>query len=149
VQVVSPSGDVLDAVELDVTVAPRSKASLVLPPGYGSNGLVVATAAPRRAVHGQPGVDRQLIRPQWDLDVVVHDSWLDVTVTATTLVRDLCMFADRVDPQAAVDEQLVTLLPGEAVTLRVSSAAPDRAAWTERLRPGGSVLRAVGDRRSG
>ena len=83
VQVVSPSGDVLDAVELDVTVAPRSKASLALPPVYGSNGLVVATAGPRRAVHGQPGVDRHLIRPQWDLDVVVHGSSVDVTVTAT------------------------------------------------------------------
>jgi beta-mannosidase len=149
VQVVSTSGDVLDAVELDVTVAPRSKAALNLPPGYGSNGLVVATAGPRRAVHGPPGVDRHLIRPDWDLDVVVHDSSVDVTVTATTLVRDLCLFADRVDPQAAVDQQLVTLLAGEAVTLRVSTAAPDRAAWSERLRPGGSVLRAVGDRRTG
>jgi beta-mannosidase len=32
-------------------------------------------------------------------------------------VRDLCVFADRVDPSASADDSLVTLLPGEQRTL--------------------------------
>lgn len=43
-----------------------------------------------------------------------------VDVTAETLVRDLCLFADRAHPDATVDEMLVTLLPGESTSFLVS-----------------------------
>ncbi|MDH2430220.1 glycoside hydrolase family 2 protein [Sphaerisporangium sp. TRM90804] len=43
----------------------------------------------------------------------------EVTVTARTVVRELALFPDRLDPAAEVDDMLVTLLPGEAVTFRV------------------------------
>nr|BFE82440.1 hypothetical protein GCM10020093_050410 [Planobispora longispora] len=56
---------------------------------------------------------------------------LDVTVTATTILRELAIFPDRLDPAAAVDDQLVTLLPGESVTFRVTGARDlDPAALT-------------------
>ena len=42
-----------------------------------------------------------------------------VTVTARTMLRDLCLFPDRLDPDALVDKALVTLLPGESVTFTV------------------------------
>ncbi len=42
-----------------------------------------------------------------------------VTVTARTLVRDLLLQADRLDPGARADRGLVTLLPGEQVTIGV------------------------------
>ena len=47
-----------------------------------------------------------------------------VHVTAETLQRDVCLLVDKVDPDATVDESLVTLLPGESRTFRVTS---DRA----------------------
>ena len=47
----------------------------------------------------------------------------DVTVTAATLVRDLTLLVDRIDPAATVDRGLVTLLPGESATFRIAGVA--------------------------
>lgn len=44
---------------------------------------------------------------------------LEVTVTADTIVRDLILYPDRLDPAAEVDDALVTLLPGESATFTV------------------------------
>ena len=41
-------------------------------------------------------------------------------MTARTLVRDLTLLIDKVDPAARVDRGLVTLLPGESATFRVT-----------------------------
>jgi beta-mannosidase len=149
VERVSPAGDVDRAADLTATVAPRRSERLAVPTG-GVDGLVVATSRAQRAVHAPPSVDSRLPRPQWELAVGFGPSSVSVSVTATTVVRDLCLFADRVDPGAAVDEQVVTLLPGETHTFTVStSRAPDRPAWIEQLRDGGLVLRAIGDGRTG
>jgi beta-mannosidase len=79
--------------------------------------------------------------------VVARSGGYDVVVRAQTLVRELCLLADRVAPDAEVDEQLVTLLPGETAVLRVDlphldrgADGPDRLALVSR-----PVLRAVND----
>ena len=151
VQHLSPAGVVLDEVTLDAVVGPRSIARLALPSGYGGgNGLTVATAGGRRAVHGEAGVDRLLVRPHWDVAVAAAMTSITVSIRAETFVRDLCVFADRIDPGAIVDEQLVSLLPGETHTFTVStSGTPDPVEWAAQLEFGGSVMRAVGDRRTG
>ncbi|MDX2614412.1 glycoside hydrolase family 2 protein [Streptomyces stelliscabiei] len=65
-----------------------------------------------------PSPDREIPYPRPEFDVsVTPDS---VTVTARTLVRDLLLQADRLDPEARADRGLVTLLPGERVTIGVS-----------------------------
>ena len=46
-----------------------------------------------------------------------------VTVTAHTLTRDLTLLVDKLDPAAVVDDQLVTLLPGESHTFTVATTA--------------------------
>ena len=46
----------------------------------------------------------------------------DVRVGAGTVLRDLALLADKLDPDAVVDDMLHTLLPGEAVTLHVATA---------------------------
>ena len=38
------------------------------------------------------------------------------------MLRDLALLADKLDPDAVVDDMLHTLLPGEAVTLHVATA---------------------------
>lgn len=48
-----------------------------------------------------------------------------VTVRAETIVRDLCLFVDRIDGRAEVDEMLVTLLPGETQDFVVSGVGSD------------------------
>jgi beta-mannosidase len=47
--------------------------------------------------------------------------WL-VTVTARSLLKVLCLFVDRIHPDAEVDDMLVTLLPGESRVFRVRCA---------------------------
>jgi beta-mannosidase len=64
-----------------------------------------------------------------------------VRVTAESLLRDVCLFPDRLDPAASVDEMLVTLLPGETAAFEVATAElPDPHALA---RP--PVLRSVSD----
>ncbi|TFD87388.1 glycoside hydrolase family 2 protein [Cryobacterium lactosi] len=45
-----------------------------------------------------------------------------VQVTVPVLTRDLALLVDMVDPDAQVDDMLVTLLPGESVVFTVTSA---------------------------
>ncbi len=41
------------------------------------------------------------------------------TVTAQTFIRDLTFFVDRLGPDADINDQLITLLPGESYTLTI------------------------------
>ncbi|WP_151480277.1 glycoside hydrolase family 2 protein [Streptomyces albicerus] len=64
-----------------------------------------------------PVPDREVPYPRPRFDVSVAPG--RVTVTAHTLVRDLLLQADRLAPEASADRGLVTLLPGEQVTIGV------------------------------
>ena len=80
--------------------------------------------------------------------VKTHDG-VAVTVTAHTVVRDLVLQADRMDPGATVSEQCISLLPGESHTFRVTTSTIEQDAeelerWT--LHP---VLQGVGLTASG
>jgi beta-mannosidase len=59
-----------------------------------------------------------------------------VTVTAETYLADLVLLADQADPAAVVDTAMVTLLPGETHTFRVSgpSGRPERLTASALLR---------------
>jgi beta-mannosidase len=72
--------------------------------------------------------DRDLAYGPPDLDLTVSRDGEDVLLTASaaTLVRDLAVFADRVDPDASADECLVTLLPNECRAIRVRGVPPGR-----------------------
>lgn len=56
----------------------------------------------------------------------VADGYL-VTLTATSLARDVTLLADRADPDACVDESLVTLPAGASTTVHVRSTRTDLA----------------------
>lgn len=67
----------------------------------------------------------------------------EVTVEAGNLVRDLALLVDKVDPDAVVDDMLVTLLPGESVTFRVRSeedADPERFCAPDVLRTSNQLV---------
>ncbi|WP_405092786.1 glycoside hydrolase family 2 protein [Micromonospora sp. NBC_01392] len=85
--------------------------------------------------------DRDITWPaaEWDATVEPVDGGQRVRVTARTVLRDLTLFPDRLDPSAQVDTALVTLLPGESTVFTVRAPRPlDRAALTRR-----PVLRCV------
>ncbi|MEO3745482.1 glycoside hydrolase family 2 protein [Plantactinospora sp. B5E13] len=87
--------------------------------------------------------DRELAYPQAEYDTTVEQTpdGVRVRVTARTVLRDLVLAPDRLDPAAVVDEALVTLLPGESTTFTVRSQQRlDPAALTAR-----PVLRCVND----
>lgn len=68
------------------------------------------------------GEDVDMALPEAEFDAVARpaEGGVVVTVTARTLVRDLALFPDRIDPRAEVDDMLVTLLPGETATFTVT-----------------------------
>ncbi|WP_431728957.1 glycoside hydrolase family 2 protein [Verrucosispora sp. TAA-831] len=104
--------------------------------------LLVADAGTDRALWFF-AEDRDIRWPTASFDAVVEevDGTQRVRVTARTLLRDLTIYPDRLDPSAEVDEALVTLLPGESTTFVVRSSAPlDATALTRR-----PVLRCVND----
>jgi beta-mannosidase len=109
---------------LPVDVPPRSAVTLPLPadPAAGDDPrseLVTADVDGAQRAYWFFTADRDLDYPPavWDAEVSGHR----VTVTARTLLRDLCLFPDRLHPAAAVDSALVTLPPGEATTFTVTA----------------------------
>ena len=65
--------------------------------------------------------DSDLGRAELEVEVRADGDGFAVAVTAAgaTLVRDLVLLVDKLDPAASVDSGLVTLLPGETWTFRV------------------------------
>ncbi|MFI7702735.1 glycoside hydrolase family 2 protein [Nonomuraea sp. NPDC049480] len=96
-----------------------------------SEGAVGPTDGPavRRALwFFAPDRDLRLPEPRYDTAVEPVPGGLRLTVTARTLLRDLAVFPDRLDPDAQVDDQLVTLLPGERAEFLISAAGLDERA---------------------
>lgn len=126
-------GTVLAAVELEVELAARASVRLPLPaelaaPGEASSELL-------RAELDGVGADwffaeyrdSALGPAELEVDVTPTPEGAAVTVTARTLVRDLTLLADIVDPEARADAALLTLLPGESATIHVTTQAADLA----------------------
>ena len=90
--------------------------------------------------------DSALEPAKLDVTVAPAGDGCDVAVVAHTLVRDLAVLADVVDPAARADRALVTLLPGEGATIHVTvpgSPAVDLAGFgrAPALRTANDLLR--------
>ncbi|SFM90844.1 beta-mannosidase [Streptomyces sp. cf124] len=129
----SVEGGVVAEVAVEVSAAARTVAEVRVPrevEPVGAKEFLVADGhdgtGPLRAVRF-PVPDREVAYPAPEFDVEVGPG--AVTVTARTLVRDLLLQADRLGPAARADTGLVTLLPGERVTIGVRGleAVPDAA----------------------
>jgi beta-mannosidase len=141
------TGRVLASEQWSLAVGTREATRHVLPAEIASaehpdRELIVVTAGKIRALWFF-GRDRDLAypRPEFDARVRRDGDTALVTVEARTLLRDLCLFADRAAPGAEVDRALVTLLPGESATFTVRGAGDaDPNALTRR-----PILRCVND----
>ncbi|MGW1125015.1 glycosyl hydrolase 2 galactose-binding domain-containing protein [Streptomyces sp. NPDC002526] len=144
-------GTVLAEEALPVTTAPRATTSVPLPaslatPADPARELLVARLDETRTLHFHEE-DTRLALPPARYGVTVTEEegartpTYRVEVTAQTLLRDLCLFPDRLHPDAEADTALVTLLPGESTTIRVTGAVlEDPSALATR-----PVLRCVND----
>jgi beta-mannosidase len=122
-------GKALATEEIAVEVEPRSTRTVPLSgeiaiPGTASGELLVAQVGGARTTwFFAEDRDSALAAPALRAEASRTPEGYEVTVTATALVRDLALLADKLDPAAVVDDMLVTLLPGETVTFRVASFA--------------------------
>jgi beta-mannosidase len=151
---VAYDGRVLASEQVSLTVAARDTVTVPVPSSVAEFGspeseLLVASV---------DGVDRGLWFPVEPRDSALAAASLStsvtalaagqearagyrVEVTAGSLVRDLALLVDKVDPAATVDEMLVTLLPGETAAFTVVS---DVAGVGEEL-VSGRVLRTANE----
>ncbi len=134
----------LDAHEAAVTVQPRAAATVDVPTDWHrrDDTFLVADAAGGERAFWWFAPDKHAPMPTPRFEAKAADDGRSVTVTARTLVRDLCLLADRLHPSAEADDACVTLLPGESVTFTIDTpVALDPEALTRR-----PVLRCIGDR---
>ena len=121
-------GTLLAAVELGAAAAPRSVELLGLPDvvrvaAQPAEEVLVATLGDVRTVHCfVEDVDLDLDPDPLDVQVATIDGGYRVQVRARSLVKDLALLVDRLDPRAQVDASLVTLPAGASVTFQVSTA---------------------------
>ncbi|WP_396598968.1 glycoside hydrolase family 2 protein [Frigoribacterium sp. R86507] len=149
---VAYDGRVLASEQVSLTVAARDTVTVPVP------STVAEFGAPESEllVASTPGVARGLWFPVEPRDSALAAASLStsvtmlaegsgagyrVEVTAGSLVRDLALLVDKVDPAATVDEMIVTLLPGETAVFTVSS---DVAGVGEEL-VSGRVLRTANE----
>ena len=124
-------GTVRARAELPVQVAPRSAATLPVPAELAAPAdpaaevLVVELAGTAvRTVHPfAEDRDSALAGGALTARAQKVADGVEITVSATSTVRDLCVLADKVDPAASVNRQLVTLLAGESTRLHVRTGA--------------------------
>ncbi|WP_251453388.1 glycoside hydrolase family 2 protein [Microbacterium sp. Marseille-Q6648] len=115
-----------------VTLAPRETSTVPLPasittPDDAAGELVVADLDGARALwfFAEPR-DSALPPADVAVHVVADAGGSRVTVTAASLVRDLTLLVDKIDPDAVADAALITLLPGESadIFVRHSGSVP-------------------------
>ncbi len=142
-------GELLAAATVEVAAPARGVLRVPIPdelrrPADPAEELLVATLGELRAVSFF-GEDTEVSYPPADYEARAEPvpGGYRVTVTARTVLRDLALFPDRLDPRAAVDDMLLTLLPGERAVFQVSTA--ERLDPAELLRA--PVLRCVNERR--
>ncbi|MEU6851137.1 glycoside hydrolase family 2 protein [Actinacidiphila alni] len=153
---VAVDGAVLAEARLPFGAPPRAvteipvPAELLPPAGSDSELLTVDAELPGGAVPARalwfPVRDKDFAYPApgWDLELSTDDGVTRVTVTARTLLRDLLLQADRLDPAATADRGLITLLPGERATITVRGwGRPDAAAVDAALSCVNSAVRAA------
>ena len=123
------SGEARETVSIAMTVPPRSVGRAPLPDAVWraadpQREMIVARieGADRAEWFHRP--DRALDYPEPLLDVKVEGDRIDVA--ARSLVRDLLLRPDMMEPSWSADTGFVTLLPGERVTFRVPGARLDR-----------------------
>lgn len=120
-------GTVLAEHRFPDAVAARSAHTLQLPetvstPGDVRNELIVVESGTERAFWFFAEYrDSDLTAARTSAAAKKISGGYEVTVTAETLVRDLALLVDKVDPDAVVNDMLVTLLPGDRVTFTITS----------------------------
>jgi beta-mannosidase len=126
---ISFDGKARRAIQLTVDIPPRTNGRIgVLPigivtPADKTTEMICASVGDQRALwYFAP--DKELNypppRPQASLDRHDETHWR-LTVRTPTLLRDVVVNIDRVDPDASISDNVVTILPGEQFSFDIES----------------------------
>ena len=89
--------------------------------------LIVVTVGDVRATFlGGVDLDFADAAPAYSVVVDPAGDGVDVTLTAESLLREVCLFPGAIDVDAHSDKNLITLLSGESETWHVSTSRPER-----------------------
>ncbi|KQO03414.1 beta-mannosidase [Arthrobacter sp. Leaf234] len=144
--------------ELTLTAAPDGTARTALPAALteaSDREFLVADADGLRSTwFFVPDAALAPSGPSFTARASADGGFLRITVEAGSLLRDLCVFADRLAdlldvpaPDLTVDDMMVTLLPGETVTFTVSrrDGAPLSVPADLSVAERSPVIRCIGD----
>jgi beta-mannosidase len=127
---VGDHGPTRSMVQIPVEVGPRAVSRLPLPRSLTAfddpaREVLVTELDGRRALWF-PVEPRDAAFAGRDPQIEIRNSLdgLDITVTATTLLRDFLVQPDRMHPAATADSGFLTLLAGESATVRVVCPEP-------------------------
>jgi len=127
-------GEELGRSEVAVSLAPRETTTVALPADVAdaadaAGELIVAGVGDVRGFwfFAEPR-DSSLGTAEVEVAAEAAEGGTLVTLTARSLVRDLTLLVDKVDPDAVASDALLTLLPGESTTLLVRHEGPALAA---------------------
>lgn len=128
---------------VEFTVEARSVVRLALEPTVSeavnpARELIVADADGCRATwYFDADKNLEYPEPVYSAAVIAEPNGYRIDIEAKSLLRDLSLFADRIDPAAVADDMLLTLLPGERASISVTtefSGNPDRFTRSPQLR---------------
>ena len=140
---VNVAGEAVAEWSHSIEVAPRSVERVPLTnemvvPERGDSEFIVADAGDLRGVwFFEPDKAFAYEVPRANVSIRSTDDGYEVTVTAQSLLRDLVLWPDAIAPRVRVDNQLVTLLPGESHRFTVHTSQPitlDTHTWLSALR---------------
>ncbi|GAB3552012.1 glycoside hydrolase family 2 protein [Arthrobacter tumbae] len=127
IRLLSYNGEERASATVPLQLGARESATLTIPAEVATSmtpgeELVCATVGAVRALWFFAEYrDSELAAPRLTAKVISVSGGYEMRVRAENLVRDIALLVDKVDPSARVDDQLVTLLPGESVTFHVQS----------------------------
>ncbi len=125
----STDNQILATHTVTIDASPRSVVTLPLPTTITEAGDPRGEALFARSSHHKASwffaedVDGSLPQHKVDVDMRKTRGGYRLTVTARTVIRDLAILADRIAPDAEVDDMLITLLPEEQASFIVRTAA--------------------------
>jgi beta-mannosidase len=107
---VPPRGVFRSSVNQAVFLRPRDKSLEFLVAQCGNHRAIWFYESDRQLAYPQPKLAASLER--------ISDGY-QLTLRAGSFLRDLCVFIDRVDPDASISDQALTLLPGDSCVLKI------------------------------
>jgi len=123
-QRVRPDGTAIESLSETLAIAPRGVARWPLPGSWHEDPHTAVRVSADEAQGWWwflPDKRIRYVEPALDAELTVTEAGYRLAITARTLIRDLCVFADRLDPEARVDDQAVSLLPGETAVFGITT----------------------------